>query len=288
MFLVAFYSGKCQDSRKKWDASAELNFSTVPSIHFSGSDTTSKNALFIAPSFSIRSEGGLGIIYSPYFITSGSRPGIFMHQVTVGLEQYGKKNYVLVADYSHFFFTGNNSIPTTPITNEIILSGTYKKLWLSPRFSTGIGFGTNKETSNPTSAYDIELAGGITHYFDWKNENDFSFNVTPSVLLNAGTNEYFSFLKLSKYISASNNYKNFIKNPHATNKGRGNAGRTATTTTTSPTPVAQTISINNIEVNLESTIEHGSFSIRPAASVYLPLSSTEISGYWELNLSYYF
>ena len=113
--------------------------------------------------------------------------------------------------------------------------------------------------------------------------------MTPSVLLNAGTNEYFSFLKLSKYISHSNNYKSIVKNPHASNKGRGNSGRSTTTTTsTSTSTPSQTISVNNIEVNLESTVEHGSISVRPAASIYVPVSSSKLSGYWELNFSYYF
>ena len=276
-----------QDSSKKWQSSVELNFSSVPVFHISGTDTSLQNAISFAPYFGVRSPGGFGISYSPYFVTGDSHPGVFMHLVTIGLEQYGKKDYELIADYKHFFFTDNNSIPTTPITNEIILGATYKKLWLSPKFSAGIGFGTNKETSPSTSAYDIELAGGISHYFDWEGENNFSFNFTPSILLNAGTNEYFSFLKLSKYISHSSNYKNIVKNPHASNKGRGNSGRTTTTTSTSGS-TSQTISVNNIEINLESTVEHGSFSVRPAVSLYVPVSSSALSGYWELNLSYYF
>jgi len=273
---------------KKWQPSVEVNFSSVPVFHISGTDTSLRNQISIAPYFTYRSPGGFGVSYSPYFVTAGSHPGIFMHMVTIGLEQYGKKNYELVADYNHFFFTDNSSIPTTPITNEIILGATYKKLWLSPKISAGIGFGTNKETSPSTFAYDVELAGGISHYFDWKGDNDFSFNVTPSILLNAGTNEYFSFLKLSKYISHSNNYKSIVKNPHASNKGRGNSGRTTTTTTSTTGNPTQTISVNNIEVNLESTVEHGSISVRPAASLYVPVSSSKPGGYWELNFSYYF
>jgi hypothetical protein len=287
LFLASYYYSISQDNSKRWQPSVEMNFSTVPFFHASGTDTTLQNAISIAPFFSFRSPAGFGINYSPYFVAGGAHPGIFMHLVTIGLEQYGKKDYELVADYNHFFFTDNSSIPSTPITNEIILGATYKKLWLSPKFSAGIGFGTNKETSHSTSAYDIELTGGISHYFDWKGQNDFSFNVTPSVLLNAGTNEYFSFLKLSKYISHSNNYKSIVKNPHASNKGRGNSGRTTTTTTTTANST-QSISVNNIEINLESTVEHGSVSVRPAASVYVPVSSSKLSGYWELNFSYYF
>jgi len=287
LLFLAICSYSIGQGLKKWQPSVEVNFSSVPAFHISGTDTSLQNEVSIAPSFTYRSPGGFGVIYSPYFVTGDSHSGIFMHLVTIGLEQYGKKDYELVADYNHFFFTDNSSVPTTPITNEIILGATYKKLWLSPKIAAGIGFGTNKETSPSTSAYDVELAGGISHYFDWKSDNDFSFNVTPSILLNAGTNEYFSFLKLSKYISHSNNYKSIVKNPHASNKGRGNSGRT-TTTTTAPAHTTQTISVNNIEVNLESTVEHGSISVRPAASLYVPVSSSKPGGYWELNFSYYF
>jgi hypothetical protein len=287
LLFLAICSYSIGQGLKKWQPSVEVNFSSVPAFHISGTDTSLQNEVSIAPSFTYRSPGGFGVIYSPYFVTGDSHSGIFMHLVTIGLEQYGKKDYELVADYNHFFFTDNSSVPSTPITNEIILGATYKKLWLSPKIAAGIGFGTNKETSPSTSAYDVELAGGISHYFDWKSDNDFSFNVTPSILLNAGTNEYFSFLKLSKYISHSNNYKSIVKNPHASNKGRGNSGRT-TTTTTAPAHTTQTISVNNIEVNLESTVEHGSISVRPAASLYVPVSSSKPGGYWELNFSYYF
>jgi hypothetical protein len=152
-----------------------------------------------------------------------------------------------------------------------------------------MGFGMNHETTPSKFAYDIELTGGVCHYFDWHDANDFSFNVTPSVLLNAGTDEYFSFLKLSKYISHSNNYNKIVKNTHASSKGRGRGNsNTTTTTTTTSKNASQPVSVNNVELNLESTVEHGSFSFRPAASLYIPVSTHSLSGYWEMNFAYYF
>ncbi|HSN07428.1 MAG TPA: hypothetical protein VLS85_00250 [Hanamia sp.] len=289
--LVFFLHCMSQENSKKWQATAEINFTGVPLLHVSGTDSSYQNALSIAPSFDFRSPGGFGITYAPYFVTGGSNAGLYMHDVTIGLEQYGKKTWDLVADYSHFFFTGNSSIPTTPITNEMILEAVFKKWLLSPVASAGIGFGTNKDVTPSTLAYDVELAGGISHSFDWGKDNDFTFNVTPSALLNAGTNQYFSFLKLSKYISHSSTFKTIVKNPHATNKGRGRSNSTSTTTTnTSATSVSnEKLSINNLEINLESTVEHGAFSIRPSGSVYIPFAgANSLSGYWELNISYYF
>jgi len=282
--LMFYCNGRAQDSTKKWQPTLGINFTSVPTLNISGTDTSFQNALSIAPVFNIRSKGGFGVIYSPVFVSGGSHPGIFMHIITIGLEQYDNKDFDLVADYSHFFFTGNSSIPTTPITNEVILEATYKQWSLMPKLSAGFGFGTNNDVSPSTGAYDIELAWGVSHSFAWE-QKDFSYNVTPSVLMNAGTNEYFSFLKLSKYISHSNQFNKIVKNPHASHS-RGN-----TTTTTTTEQTTQKISLNNIELNLESSIEHGSFSIRPSASLYVPVSSQDnavIGGYWELSLSYNF
>ncbi len=284
LLLLAFASySKAQDSTKKWQPSAGINFTTVPTINISGTDTSFQNTLSIAPTFSFRSQGGFGVAYSPVFVAGGSNPGIFMHIVTIGLEQYSKKNFDLVADYSHFFFTGNSSIPTTPISNEVILSAKYKRLWLRPVLSAGFGFGTNNGVSPSTGAYDIELAAGVSHSFDWE-QNNFSFNVSPSVLVNAGTNEYFSFLKLSKYISHSKKFNKIVKNTHARNRGGG-------TSTTQSTTTTQRVSVNNIELNLESSIDIGSFSIRPSGSLFVPVSSSSnsgLGGYWELTMTYSF
>lgn len=301
--MKAFYLAACllltyrvsvaQDQPPKWQPNIQLDFSSVPTLQVSGTDTGYKNNLSVSPRIEIRNNYGFGLIYSPYFVTAGSHPGIYMHQVTVGLEQYDRKTVDLIADYSHFFFTQNPGVPTTPITNEVILGATYKKWWLMPRISTGIGFGTNKESSPPSSAYDIELAAGTTHSFDWQFDDNTSLDVTPSVYVNAGTNEYFSFLKLSKYISHSNQYKNIVRNPHAANKGRRNSTTTnssSSATTTEVPAKSQQLSFSNMEINLESTLGMGAFNIRPSGSIYLPFSPTthKLDGYWEVNLSYYF
>lgn len=291
MLLLSFSCSHAQDNTGKWHPSAEINFTTVPTLHSNGTDTTYQNFLSFGLPIGIRSEGGFGIIYTPWFVTGGSHPGIFMHEVTVGFEQYDREKFNLVADYNHYFFTGNNSIPTSPTTNEILLDATYKMWWLRPRLAGGLGFGINKEVSKSQFAYDIELAGGVSHSIDWTGDNDFTFNLTPSVNVNAGTNEYFSFLKLSKYISHSSHIQSVVKNTHASNKGRGNttSSSTGSTTTTETSVTTEKIGLNNLEFNLESTVEHGSFSIRPSASLYLPFGkANSVSGYWEVNLSYYF
>jgi hypothetical protein len=279
LFLMISLTGLTQDSTRKWPLTAGINFTSVPTIIIAGTDTTYQSNLSMGPSLDFRSKGGFGVMYSPQFVVGGTHPGIFMHKITVGLEQYDKQNFDIVADYSHFFFTDNSSIPVTPISNEIIFGSTYKKCWFRPKLSAGVGFGPNKVVSASTTAYDIELAAGVNHSFEW-NFKTLNFNLSPSVIMNAGTNEYFSFLSLSKYISHSKKFGKIIKNIHAKNS-RLPASNSVQT--------IQRISVNNMELNLESSLETGSFSLRPSCSVFLPVSSASgsgIDGYWELTLTY--
>jgi len=278
LILMISLTGVAQDSTNKWQLTAGINFTSVPTIIISGTDTTYQGNLSVSPSLDFRSKGGFGFIYAPQFVAGGTHPGIFMHKITIGLEQYDKPNFDIVADYSHFFFTGNSSIPATPISNEIIFGSTYKKWWFRPKLSAGLGFGTNKSVSPSTMAYDIELAAGVSHSFEWDFKT-LNFNLSPSIMANAGTNEYFSFLGLSKYISHSKRFSKIIKNSHAKNS------RVATSNS------VQRISVNNIELNMESSLEKGSFTLRPSGSVFLPVSSASgsgIDGYWELTLTYGF
>ncbi|HET7116074.1 MAG TPA: hypothetical protein VFI29_06265 [Hanamia sp.] len=280
LILVFSVHGNAQDNEKKWQPYAELNFTSIPTINISGTDTLFQNTLSITPSIGIRNQNGFGIVYAPSFIASGQNSGIFMHTFTVGIEQYDKKKFDFIADFNHFFFTGNNSISYTPISNEIILGATYKKLWLMPKLYTSFGFGTNKEGSPSATAYDIYFAAGAGHTFSCENKN-FSFDITPSLMLNAGTNEYFSFLGLSKYIWHNKKFTKIVKNYH----GRNNRGDP--NNQQNPT---QQFSLSNLELNLESEFEMGSFALRPSGSLFFPISSTGtgIDGYWECTIAYNF
>ena len=282
-FILLNYTcrSNAQDTIKKWNYSIGINFTNVPVIQISGTDTTYQNALSVAPAFSIRSHSGIGIIYSPAFFTCSSNSGIYMNKITAGFEQYDKKKFDIVAEYSHFFFTNNSAIPFSPISNEIILAGTYKQSVIRPKLYADIGFGIDKSKSSSTTAYDVAIAAGISHSFEFKTINT-TINATPSLLLNAGTNEYFSFLRISKYISHNKKFNTVIKNSHARNN-RGN-GNNQTSNTTS----GQQLSLNYIELNLESSLEWNSLSLRPAGSLFFPTSSSKglsIDGYWELTLT---
>jgi len=283
VFLTAaiIYHCNAQNNNKKWSPTIAVNFTSIPVSY--GSDTTYNNALVVDPNISYRSNGGFGVTYSPYFVLGGSQPGIFMHKVDVGLEQYGKPKFDIVAEYTHYFFTGNSSIPLTPITNQILFSGTYKKSLIRPVISAGLGFGKDTGTSSGSTAIEIAFAAGINHPFTF-NFNNYKLTFTPSVLLDGGTNEYFSFLNISKYITHSKNFKNVISAAKAKGRSRGQ------TNNKNATDVAP-IELSNLELNLEGSLDIGSFNIRPVGSLFIPFQTAywkNLDGYWEITLSYYF
>jgi hypothetical protein len=268
--LLTFFSF-AQDSTKSKPISISLNFSGVPIVNISGIDTSYQNALSVSPAIGLRSKGGWGIAYSSAIVTSGNKQGIYMHSLSAGYEQYGEKSFDLAFNYTRYFFTNKTSIPYTPLNNEVYFSVSYSKSWLKPVLSTSIGFG--KDSAN-VSAHDIGLAGGISHDLSWEDNGIFSLiEVTPSLLLNAGTNGYFSFLQVSDYISHSHHFSKYAKK-----SGKRNGTKTS-------------FELSNVELNLETNFEIGSFSIHPSGSIVLPVDSgtdNSMYGYGEVSLQYHF
>nr|MBC7611496.1 hypothetical protein [Pseudopedobacter sp.] len=293
LLISPFYKSYAQDSTKtsKFHFYAGLNLTTVPTLNISGIDTSFVNSLSIGPSLTI-SYHGFSVIYSPKFVTGGSNSGIYMHAITAGYAQYDKPNVDFALEYTHMFFTNNASVPYSPLNNEIYTGIAFKKFWIRPEISAGLGFGNTKATSTSTagSAYDFGLSTGIGHSFEWDN-GGVSYNVLPSVLLNGGTNQYFSYLKISKYIGSNKNFGNFTKKGTGANRGNGKKTVGGTSTSTSPTTTGEAFSISNVEVNLEASAEIGSFTVRPTVSLYVPVGTAGGSGittFWQLALQYEF
>ena len=290
-FCVCFlsvFSLKAQDSAHAWKLAVGLDLSTTSTYKITGIDTGFSNSLSMAPSVSINHKSGFSVNYSPKFILGGSTPGLYMHVLSAGISQYDKPDYSYAITFAHYFFTGNSSVPYSPLTNEIYGSYTYKKLWLKPGVSTGIGFGSNTAVTPSTSVYDIGVSAGVSHSFDWES-GDISFSVAPSVSLNAGTNDYFSFLNSTKYIGKSSNSSKFVKKGPGSSNGRGSSGGSGTTAST--TTQGKTFDLTNIEFGFESSLEIGSFTIRPTLSFYVPVGSSAGSGvstYWQLAFQYQF
>ncbi|MDE3235797.1 MAG: hypothetical protein KGO81_07575 [Bacteroidota bacterium] len=298
-YSISVFAQDSTDTESKWSPSISLNFEPVPVYSISGTDTSFVNSMAVGPVFSIRNKNGIGISYSPKFVTGGPTPGIFMHAVTAGVEQYDKQKFDYTFEYSHYFFTKNSSVPYSPLTNEIYTSLTYKKTWLRPSFSAGIGFGKDTENAVNNSAYDIGVSAGVSHPFSWE-KNKTSYTISPSVALDAGTNQYFSLLSITKYVGRSKKFTQIVKNSKAASalsRGRRNgsgsstSSSSSTTTSTTSTSTKEKFNLNNIELGLESSVELGSFTIRPTGNLYLPVGSyagTGIIGYWQVVLEYNF
>ncbi len=293
-----------QDSTAStWQPTIGVSFEPVPVYNISGTDTGFINSLAISPIFTIRHKSGWGISYSPHILTGGPKPGIFMHSVTAGLEQYNKEKFDVTAEYSHYFFTNtDNGVPYSPLTNEIYAGLTYKEWWLRPRLTADIGFGTDTtQGASSTSAHDIGVAAGFSHDFSWEAD-PVNFDLVPSLLLNGGTNQYFSFLASNKYIGHSKKFFHYLKSGSVVTHGSGGKVTTSGghgnshsgsggTTTTTTTTANEAFSFSNIELNLEVSAEIGSFTVRPTASLFFPIGSSAgegLSGYWSVVAEYNF
>jgi hypothetical protein len=269
-----------QDDAKSWQPTIGITLSPVPAYSITGTDTSFVNAASTSPVLTIRNKSGLGISYSPKFILGGTTPGIFAHVVSLGIEQYDKKIFDYALNYTHYFFTNNKSIPYSPLTNEIYASFNYKKPWLRPALAVDFGFGTDTETSPSSSASDFAVSARVSHELKWK-ENNVDFSFIPALAVNGGTDNYFSLLNITKYIGSSKNFSNIVKKSNAAARRRNGA----------TTNTGSAFDLNNIELGFESSAEIGSFSIRPEASIYLPVGSssgTGTSGFWQLCLEYNF
>lgn len=288
LFLALLIVGNflfAQDSSThRWSVSAGLSFDPVAAYHITGTDTSFVNALSVAPSISLRHSSGVGISYSPGFVTGGTSPGLYVHAVTFGIEQYDKETFDYSFNYSHYFFTHTSSVPYSPINNEIYGSIGLKKSWLHPSLSAGIGFGNNTETSPASHAYDFGASLGVSHGFSWDK-----FSFTPSLSINGGTNEYFSLLSFTKYIGHSIKSISTLKKGKAATAYARKKARNSTTVT-SNTPVNR-FELNNTELGLETSLELSHVTLRPSGNFYLPLGSASGSGlaaYWQLSFDFSF
>jgi hypothetical protein len=271
ILLIAFSSfvASAQDSSKSNPLSVSLRFSGVPVSNNVETDTSYQTALSVSPTLGLH-KNGWGIVYSPSFVTSGQKQGIYMHAISVGYELDGKSNFEFETHYAHFFFTNNTSVPYSPLNNEIYLSTGYSGFWLEPVLETSFGFGN--DSANAFSD-DIGLSAGLSHDFDLQSKGIFSsIDITPAVKLNAGTNGFFAFLEVSKYISHSHNFTKYVKKD-----GRGKG--------------SNLFELSNLEADIEAEFKKGSFSIHPSGGIFFPVySGTDqtISGYAELSLQYSF
>jgi len=280
-FLLLFYFSFSQDAKQEDKASNrnssfQLNFSTVPTQSISGTDTSYSNSLSIAPVLDLRSKSGWGISYSPAFVTSKTKSGIYMHTFSGGFERYGNGKTDLAFSYNHFIVTNKTGVPYTPISNEVFFYTSYTGSWIHPLVSASVGFGKDSSGGTNRTATEIGMQAGINHGFDWEEAGPFgSIELTPALILNAGNDQYFSFLSASKYLGHSRHLFKQIKK-----SGRSKKGNNSFTQ----------LSLSNLELNTAMELEAGRFSLQPEGSIYIPVSSSDHSlyGYWQIGLHYIF
>ena len=126
---------------------------------------------------------------------------------------------------------------------------------------------------------------GITHNFELSSKTIDDAEIAPSIFINGGSNEFYSFLKTNRYITQSTGKNGFLKHHGQRRKNRNGTVTTSTITD----PVTNNFTLNNVEVNLYSSFAKGHFEIVPDASLYIPLNANNtFDGYWQLKLDYNF
>jgi hypothetical protein len=238
-------------------------------------------------------KSGLGLNYSLNTLSSGGKQSVYMNTATAFYESYDKP-VNLNFSYTHFFFSNSTNIPYTPINNELYGYVAYKNCWLAPAFVTNVGFGQDEKNIMQSV---FNLAAGVTHNFNFVSKSGNENDIAPSIFLNGGNNEFYSFLSSVHYITQNTGSKGFLKSSshssHGRAIGRGNSTSgsttTTTTTTTTETATAAKFTLNNIEFNLYSSFHFGNFELVPDGSIFIPVTSNSaVAAYWQLKLAYNF
>jgi hypothetical protein len=287
-----------QDAKdtKAWTPVVGLGLSSIAVDPTTGKDTSTETALSISPVFTLHHKSGLEFSYSPR-LAAASGGGVYLHALAVGYGRYEGGKTDVGIEYNHYFFTGNSRIPYTPISNDLYASIAFRKSAVRPILSADLGFGTDTSGGGSQSVSEVAMAGGISHAFSWDGDDGPSFGFTPSLLLNLGTAQYFSFLKANRYISNSKKYNRYASK----SKGKGKSGSSGSSGSSGngngnsgnggSTAQKANFHLTNIELNLEGSMEYNEFTLRPGASLFIPTGKNvthNLDGYWQLTLEYKF
>lgn len=267
---------------------AGVALSTTSGYAVSGTDTSYRNYLSAGPVFSLVHRSGFSLDYTPYFIVGGLQSGLYLHAITLGYENYEGDNFTIRTGYTHYFFPGNKGVPSSAISNELYAASDYKKPWLRPAIALGLGFGKD---DNGDAATDFNIGAGVKHGFDYENKGIFSsIEIGPSLFVNAGTNDYYSYLSTSKYVSTSANYAAGTSHGKGKGRGNGNSGSGSGGTTTTTQVLKTGFGLSNVELGLYSDFAIHHLHLKPQGSIYVPLRKGDnaLGGYWQLNVEYYF
>ena len=266
-----------RDTTDNWSYRLGFQSSTVPVTDVTTTDSV-RLRLYIAPQFSFAHKSGLGVIFRTYFLTGDNPRSNFLTTITPNFEKDTRALYTEI-NYSHFFYSKNTNIPYTPIINELYGNIRLKNKILQPLLVLNAGWGKD---SSATTVFDVNILAGVAHEFVWETRKNSSMSILPAIILNAGTNNYFSLLSGSPYIGNSKNYKAQSQG-HGTGNPHGGGNSSVSTSQKNPLELTQ------LETNLYIYYSIDDISIEPDASVFFPLKSGGIvTGYFQLSVNYNF
>ena len=252
-------------------------------------NTTTKDSSGTMPYVSIYvnyyNKNHLGVSAKTYVLPGGSNSGFYLTSTSAYYANYDGKLIPTLSYTRHIQHT-NPSVLYSPIQNEILAQLRIISKYIEPILGIDWGFGNDKENNNE-NVYDINAFAGISHDFilhPGGKENMLA--IVPTLRLNAGTNQYYSFLQTAKYISRNRSVNYLL---HGNNSGRNRGGNMNDEIITE-TVINETnkFSLSNIETNLYLVFFTGRFSIEPSGSLYYPLRDEDkkIYGYWQLNMNF--
>lgn len=259
----------------------DLESSTTPYINSKTLDSNSTQ-LYLAPSLNYYHRSGLGVKIKSYAFLSGSDPGFYSSALSAYFARYSGKLRPYLS-YTRYILHGNPSSPYTPIANEIFGQLRWHGKLLDFTGGVDYGFG-NDSSNNDESVSDVNVFAAISRNIEL-NKGLQSLVLIPTVQLNAGTDRYFKYSRLSSYMSKGRSLNNLLQGNGQRRGGAGNGSGS------SEWMMSETnaFGLSNLELNAALYWFVGKFSITPSGSLYIPLRSDyEFSGYWQVNLSYYF
>ena len=229
----------------------------------------------------------LGMSAKTYLLPGGSNSGFYLTSLSAYYANYDGK-IIPVVSYTRHIQGANPSVPYSPIHNEILAQLRITSSIIAPVFGLDWGFGKDKE-NNDENVHDINAFAGISHdFFLQTSGKNTMMAIVPSVRLNAGTDQYYSFAQTAKYISRNRSVNYLMHGNNTGGRRDGNVNDGIITETV--INKSNTFSLSNIETNAYVVFITGKFSIEPSGSLYFPLRGEDktIYGYWQLNLNFAF
>ena len=296
LLLLSIIQANAQEENSKNITGQNLSYSmfyggietsTISSIN---TDTKDSNTvgLYLSPYIDYYHKSGFGIRVKSYAIVEGSNPGFYLTMLSPYFAKYNGKVLPYIS-YSRYILNDNPSVPYTPIQNELYAHLRIKTKFVEPWVGIDIAFGQD-EQNNDEPVSDVNAVAGVAHLFmkqaiGIKKSN--AFAIRSSLQLNAGTDRYFKFTRMSGYIS-----QNTKAGRIGYGRGRRSNDQNGGSSSVSNTYVISEendFNISNLEVSLSVMYFFGKFSIEPSGSLYFPLRSDDRApyGFWQINLNYW-